>query len=114
MAFLYAIQGQEYSRAVIFTTFFIIYVFWEFSHGMLRKLQNVLTGKKIIGFNTLIIGTNQWTFKFSQRISYVFGGFFHCLLPSDDAVGFGETKLRFQEPFGVIQQFRQAKSSLDT
>ncbi|MCP5053784.1 MAG: sugar transferase [bacterium] len=77
MAFLYVIRGQDYSRAVIFTAFFILYVFWEFSHGMLRGLQNYLTRKKIIGFNTLIIGTNEWTFKFSQRISHVFGGFFH-------------------------------------
>jgi len=77
MAFLYVIHGQDYSRAVIFTTFFIIYVFWEFSHGVLRKFQNYLTGKHVIGFNTLIIGTNEWTYKFSQRISYIFGGFFH-------------------------------------
>jgi exopolysaccharide biosynthesis polyprenyl glycosylphosphotransferase len=79
MAFLYVIKGQDYSRAVIFTTFFIIYVFWEFSHGLLRRFQNYLTGKRIIGFNTLIIGTNEWSYKFSQRISYVFGGFFHIL-----------------------------------
>jgi exopolysaccharide biosynthesis polyprenyl glycosylphosphotransferase len=79
MAFLYVIHGQDYSRAVIFTAFFIIYVFFEFSHGLLRKLQNILIGKHIIGFNTLIIGTNEWTYKFSQRISYVFGGFFHVL-----------------------------------
>ncbi len=79
MAFLYIIKGQEYSRAVIFTTFFIIYVFWEFSHSLLRSFQNHLTGKRTIGFNTLIIGTNEWTYKFSQRISYVFGGFFHVL-----------------------------------
>lgn len=79
MAFLYVIKGQEYSRAVIFTTFFIIYVFWEFAHSLIRRFQNYLTGKRIIGFNTLIIGTNEWTYKFSQRISYVFGGFFHIL-----------------------------------
>lgn len=79
MAFLYVIRGQDYSRAVIFTAFFILYVFWEFSHGLLRGLQNILTGKHIIGFNTLIIGTNEWAYKFSQRISYVFGGFFHIL-----------------------------------
>jgi exopolysaccharide biosynthesis polyprenyl glycosylphosphotransferase len=79
MAFLYVIRGQDYSRAVIFTAFFIIYVFFEFAHGLLRGLQNYLTGKKIIGFNTLIIGTDEWTFKFSQRISFVFGGFFHVL-----------------------------------
>jgi len=79
MAFLYVIRGQDYSRAVIFITFFIIYVFWEFAHGLLRRLQNYLTGKRIIGFNTLIIGTNEWAFKFSQRISFVFGGFFHIL-----------------------------------
>ncbi len=77
MAFLYLIKGQDYSRAVIFTAFFILYVFWEFAHGVLRGLQNYLTGKGIIGFNTLIIGTNEWSFKFSQRISYIFGGFFH-------------------------------------
>ncbi|MCP4216686.1 MAG: sugar transferase [bacterium] len=79
MAFLYVIHGQEYSRAVIFTTFFIIYVFFEFAHSLLRRLQNYLTRRKIIGFNTIIIGTNEWTFKFSQRISHVFGGFFHVL-----------------------------------
>jgi exopolysaccharide biosynthesis polyprenyl glycosylphosphotransferase len=77
MAFLYVIHGQDYSRAVIFTTFFIIYVFWEFAHGLLGSLQKYLTRKRIIGFNTLIIGTNEWTYKFSQRISHVFGGFFH-------------------------------------
>jgi exopolysaccharide biosynthesis polyprenyl glycosylphosphotransferase len=79
MAFLYVIKGQDYSRAVIFTAFFIIYVFWEFAHGLLRGLQNYLTGRHIIGFDTLIIGTNEWSYKFSQRISYVFGGFFHVL-----------------------------------
>jgi exopolysaccharide biosynthesis polyprenyl glycosylphosphotransferase len=79
MAFLYVIKGQEYPRAVVFTMFFIIYVFWEFAHSLLRRLQNFLTGKRIIGFNTIIIGTNEWTYKFSQRISYVFGGFFHIL-----------------------------------
>jgi exopolysaccharide biosynthesis polyprenyl glycosylphosphotransferase len=77
MAFLYVIKGQEYPRAVIFTTFFIIYVFWEFAHSLLRRFQNYLTRKHIIGFNTLIIGTNEWTYKFSQRISHIFGGFFH-------------------------------------
>lgn len=79
MAFLYIIKGQEYSRAVIITMFFILYVLWEFAHGMLRKLQNVLTGRRVIGFNTLILGTDEWTYTFSQRISYVFGGFFHVL-----------------------------------
>jgi exopolysaccharide biosynthesis polyprenyl glycosylphosphotransferase len=79
MAFLYIIKGQEYPREVIITTFFIIYVFWEFSHGLLNRLQKHLTGKHIIGFNTLIIGTNEWAYKFSQRISYAFGGFFHIL-----------------------------------
>lgn len=79
MAFLFVIKGQEYSRPVIFTTFFILYVFWEFAHSMLRRLQNLLTGKRIIGFNTLIFGTNEWSYKFSQRISFVFGGFFHVL-----------------------------------
>jgi exopolysaccharide biosynthesis polyprenyl glycosylphosphotransferase len=79
MAFLYIIKGQEYPRAVIITTFFIIYVFWEFAHSLLRRLQSRLTGKRIIGFNTLVIGTNEWAYKFSQRISYAFGGFFHIL-----------------------------------
>ncbi len=77
MAFLYVIKGQEYSRPVIFTTFFILYVLWEFAHSMLLRLQNYLVRKGIIGFNTIIIGTNEWTYKFSQRISHVFGGFFH-------------------------------------
>jgi exopolysaccharide biosynthesis polyprenyl glycosylphosphotransferase len=77
MAFLYVIKGQEYSRPVIFTTFFILYVFWEFAHSMLLRMQNYLVRKRIIGFNTIIIGTNEWTYKFSQRISHVFGGFFH-------------------------------------
>jgi exopolysaccharide biosynthesis polyprenyl glycosylphosphotransferase len=77
MAFLYVIKGQEYPRAVIFITFFIIYVFWEFAHSLLRRFQNYLTRKHIIGFNTLIIGTNEWSYKFSQRISHIFGGFFH-------------------------------------
>ncbi|MGE5339844.1 MAG: sugar transferase [Candidatus Omnitrophota bacterium] len=77
MAFLYMIRGQVYSRAVIFTTFFIVYVFWEFAHGMLRRLQVHLIGKRIIGLNAIIIGSNEWTYQFSQRISYVFGGFFH-------------------------------------
>ncbi len=77
MAFLYVIKGQEYSRPVIFTTFFILYVFWEFAHSLLLRLQKYLARRKIIGFNTLIIGTNEWTYKFSQRISNVFGGFFH-------------------------------------
>lgn len=79
MAFLYIIKGQDYSRAVVITMFFILYVLWEFAHGLLRKLQKVLAGRRIIGFNTLIIGTDEWTYKFSQRISYVFGGFFHIL-----------------------------------
>lgn len=79
MAFLYVVRGQDYSRAVIFTTFFIIYVFWEFAHGLLLRLQKRLVRKKIIGFNTIIIGTNEWTYRFSQRISHVFGGFFHIL-----------------------------------
>ena len=77
MAFLYVIKGQEYSRPVIFTTFFILYVFWEFAHSLLLRLQSYLNRKKIIGFDTIIIGTNEWTYKFSQRISNVFGGFFH-------------------------------------
>lgn len=84
MAFLYVIKGQDYSRAVIFTMFFILYVFWEFEHSMLRRLQNFLTGKKIIGFDTFIIGTNEWAYTFSQRISYVFGGFFHIQGYIDD------------------------------
>ncbi len=79
MAFLYIIHGQEYSRAVIFTTFFILYVFFEIAHSALLRFQNYLTRKKVIGFNTIIIGTNEWTFRFSQRISHVFGGFFHIL-----------------------------------
>lgn len=79
MAFLYMIKGEGYSRAVIFITFFIIYVFWEFAHNLLGKLQNALARRRIIGFKTLIYGTNEWTFKFSQRISNVFGGFFHIL-----------------------------------
>jgi len=79
MAFLYVIKGQEYSRAVIFMTFFVIYVFWEFAHSLLKRFQNYLTRKRIIGFKTLIIGTNEWSYKFSQRISSVFGGFFHIL-----------------------------------
>lgn len=77
MAFLYMIQGQGYSRAVIFTTFFIVYVFWEFIHSLLGKLQQFLIRREIIGLNAIIIGTNEWTYRFSQRISYVFGGFFH-------------------------------------
>lgn len=79
MAFLYIIKGKDYPRAVIFITFFIFYVFLEFTHSMLLRLQNYLVRKKIIGFNTMIIGTNGWTYKFSQRISHVFGGFFHVL-----------------------------------
>lgn len=79
MAFLYVVRGQDYSRAVIFTTFFIIYVFWEFAHGLLLRLQKHLVRKKIIGFNTIVIGTNEWTYRFSLRISHVFGGFFHIL-----------------------------------
>jgi len=79
LAFLYVIKGQEYSRSVMITMFFILYVFWEFAHGLLRRLQNLLTRKRIIGFNTLVFGTNEWTYKFSQRISTVFGGFFHIL-----------------------------------
>ncbi len=79
MAFLYVVHGQDYSRAVIFTTFFIIYVFWEFAHGLLLRLQKHLVRKKIIGFNTIVIGTNEWTYRFSLRISHVFGGFFHIL-----------------------------------
>jgi len=79
MAFLYVVRGQDYSRAVIFTTFFIIYVFWEFAHGLLLRLQKLLVRKKIIGFNTIVIGTNEWTYRFSLRISDVFGGFFHVL-----------------------------------
>jgi exopolysaccharide biosynthesis polyprenyl glycosylphosphotransferase len=79
MAFLYMIRGQGYSREVILITFFIVYVFFEFSHSLLRGLQNYLIKRKIIGLGALIIGTGEWTFKFSQRISFVFGGFFHIL-----------------------------------
>lgn len=77
MAFLYMIKGQGYSRAVIFITFFIVYVFWEFAHGMLRHFQTFLLKKHIIGLDAIILGATEWTYKFSQRISYVFGGFFH-------------------------------------
>ncbi len=77
MAFLYIIHGQEYSRAVIFTTFFIFYVALEISHSMHLRFQQRMVRKQVIGFNTIIIGTDDWTYRFSQRISHVFGGFFH-------------------------------------
>jgi exopolysaccharide biosynthesis polyprenyl glycosylphosphotransferase len=77
MAFLYVIKGQVYSRVVILINFFVIYVFFEFAHTLLRRLQNLLVRKQLIGFKTIIIGTNEWAFKFSQQISHVFGGFFY-------------------------------------
>jgi exopolysaccharide biosynthesis polyprenyl glycosylphosphotransferase len=77
MAFLYIIRGQVYSRVVILITFFVIYVFFEFAHSMMRRIQKALVKRQLIGFRTIIIGTNEWAFKFSQQISYVFGGFFH-------------------------------------
>lgn len=77
MAFLYVIKGQEYSRYVIFVNFFILYVFLEIIHSLILRLQRRLVRRKIIGFNTVIVGTGDWTYKFSQRISHVFGGFFH-------------------------------------
>lgn len=79
MAFLYIIRGQEYSRYVIFVMFFIFYVLLEIVHGLILKLQHHLVRKKIIGFNTIIIGADHWTYTFSQRISHVFGGFFHIM-----------------------------------
>ncbi|MCP5102260.1 MAG: exopolysaccharide biosynthesis polyprenyl glycosylphosphotransferase [bacterium] len=77
MAFLYIIRGQVYSRVVILITFFVIYVFFEFAHSMMRRVQDALVRRQLIGLRALIIGTNEWAFKFSQQISHVFGGFFH-------------------------------------
>jgi exopolysaccharide biosynthesis polyprenyl glycosylphosphotransferase len=79
MAFLYIIQGQEYSRIVIMINFFVIYVFFEFAHSMMRRIRNALLKRQAIGFRTLIIGSDEWAFKFSQQISHLFGGFFHIL-----------------------------------
>ena len=77
MAFLYVIRGQVYSRVVIMINFFVIYVFFEFAHSMMRRIRNKLLKNQSIGFRTIIIGSDEWAFKFSQQISYLFGGFFH-------------------------------------
>jgi undecaprenyl-phosphate galactose phosphotransferase len=79
MAFLYVIRGQVYSRIVIMINFFVIYVFFEFAHSMMRRVRNALLKRQAIGFRTIIIGADEWAFKFSQQISHLFGGFFHVL-----------------------------------
>jgi len=77
MAFLYIIKrGQFYSRAIILITFFLFWLLLEAAHALFKKVQGNLINRGAIGFKTMVIGANQWTYRFFRHISVQFGGFF--------------------------------------
>ncbi len=97
MAFLYIIQGHVYSRPVIVITFFIFYVFTELGHSFIRAFQNRLTRKGKIGFNTIIIGTDNKANEFADKISDTFNGFYHI-------IGYLENKIDKRNDKGGIDK----------
>lgn len=80
MAFLYIIKrGEYYSRAIILITFFLFYFFLLLAHALIKRVQNRLIEKELIGLKTIVIGTDRWAFHFSQQLSMQFSGFFRII-----------------------------------
>lgn len=80
MAFLYIIKkGQFYSRAIVLITFLLFYLLLELTHSRLKKLQDWLIRKQVIGLKTIVVGTDRWSFKFFREISNMFGGFYQII-----------------------------------
>lgn len=91
MAFLFIIEKQEHSRQIVFFTFLFLLVLLMMVHSLFRWLQNFLIKKRFIGFKTVIIGTDEWAWKFAMQIKGVFGDFFQIL-------GYVKAKNRTETP----------------
>ncbi len=79
MAFLFIIENQEHSRQIVFFTFLFLLVLLMIVHSLFRSFQNFLIKKRLVGFKTVIIGTDEWAWKFAAQIKIVFGDFFQIL-----------------------------------
>jgi exopolysaccharide biosynthesis polyprenyl glycosylphosphotransferase len=76
MAFLFVIKKQDEYRHIVFITFILIFFLLMLTHVSLRSLQKFLIKKRFIGFKTIIIGTDEWAWKFVHQIRNAFGDFF--------------------------------------
>jgi len=79
MAFLFLIKKQDHYRHIVFFTFIFIFILFMLMHISLRSLQKFLIKKRFIGFKTIIIGTDEWAWRFVNQISNAFGDFFQIL-----------------------------------